>query len=94
MLRHLQQPVGGASINDIIHLGGSEDQPKGYVTPKSLFSKMGDKGKGGIKNLKKWVTSFMDNPLEQQHHALGPAIIFPASLFCPRGQPRCQKAVR
>ena len=55
---------------------------------------MGDKGKGGIKNLKKWVTSFMDNPLEQQHHALGPAIIFPASLFCPRGQPRCQKAVR
>ena len=71
----------------------SEDQPKGYVTPKSLFSKMGDKGKGGIKNLKKWVTSFMDNPLEQQHHALGPAIIFPASLFCPRGQPRCQKAV-
>ena len=26
----------------------------------SLFSKMGDKGEGGVKNLKKWVTSFMD----------------------------------
>ena len=23
---------------------------------------MGDKGKGGIKNFKKWVTSFMDGP--------------------------------
>ena len=28
----------------------------------SLFSKMGDKGEGGVKNLKKWVTSFMDSP--------------------------------
>ena len=26
----------------------------------SLFSKMGDKGEGGVKNLKKRVTSFMD----------------------------------
>ena len=26
----------------------------------SLFSKMGDKGEGGIKNFKKWLTSFMD----------------------------------
>ena len=24
---------------------------------------MGDKGEGGVKNLKKWVTSFMDGPL-------------------------------
>ena len=24
---------------------------------------MGDKGDGGVKNLKKWVTSFMDGPL-------------------------------
>ena len=23
---------------------------------------MGDKGEGGVKNLKKWVTSFMDGP--------------------------------
>ena len=23
---------------------------------------MGDKGEGGVKNLKKWVTSFMDSP--------------------------------
>ena len=29
------------------------DMPKGI----SLFSKMGDKGEGGVKNLKKWVTS-------------------------------------
>ena len=28
----------------------------------SLFSKMGDKGEGGDKSLKKWVTSFMDGP--------------------------------
>ena len=27
----------------------------------SLFSKMGDKG-GGVKNLQKWVTSFMEGP--------------------------------
>ena len=31
-------------------------------SPISLFSKMGDKGEGGFKNLKKWVTSFMDGP--------------------------------
>ena len=28
----------------------------------SLFSKMGDKGEGGVKNLKKWVISIMDVP--------------------------------
>ena len=28
----------------------------------SLFSKMGDKGEGEVKNLKKWLTSFMDGP--------------------------------
>ena len=27
---------------------------------------MGDKGEGGVKNLKKWVTSFMDSPLEEK----------------------------
>ena len=44
------------SINDVTHLekGGSA---------KSLFSKMGDKGEGGVTNLKKWVTSFIDGPL-------------------------------
>ena len=26
------------------------------------FSKIGDKGEGGVKNLKQWVTSFMDGP--------------------------------
>ena len=29
----------------------------------SLFSKTGDKGQGGVKNIKKWVRSFMDGPL-------------------------------
>ena len=38
---------------------------------KSLFSKMGDKGQGGVKNLKKWVTSFMDRPL----------LMFPKALY-------------
>ena len=37
----------------------------------SLFSIMGDKGEGGVKNFKKSVTSFMDSPLvraaEKQH---------------------------
>ena len=28
----------------------------------SLFSKMSEKGEGGAKNLKKWVTSFLDGP--------------------------------
>ena len=28
----------------------------------SLFSKMGDKGEGGVKNLQKWVMFFMDGP--------------------------------
>ena len=27
---------------------------------------MGDKGEGGVKNLKKWVTSFMDGPLDKR----------------------------
>ena len=31
--------------------------------PISLFSKMCDKGDGGVKNLKKWVTLFMDGPI-------------------------------
>ena len=48
----------GAVHSQITHLrrgaGGSN---------KSLFCKMGDKVKGGAKNLKKWVTSFMDGPL-------------------------------
>ena len=43
----------------LLLLGG--DLQKGDVTP-SLFSKMDDKGKGGVKNLQKLVTSFMDGP--------------------------------
>ena len=30
---------------------------------KPFFSKMSNKGEGGVKNLKKWVTLFMDGPL-------------------------------
>ena len=30
----------------------------------SLISKMGDKGEGGVKNLKNWVTSFMDGSIQ------------------------------
>ena len=29
---------------------------------------MGDKGEEGFKNLKKWVTSFMDGPLAFFHY--------------------------
>ena len=39
---------------------GEGDLPKGGVTRINLFSKMGVMGEGGVKNLKKWVTSFMD----------------------------------
>ena len=35
----------------------------------SLFRKMGDKGEGGIKNLKTWVTSFMDGPNSAENRA-------------------------
>ena len=42
---------------------GEGDLPKGDITPISLFSKMSDKGEGGVKNFKKWVTSFIDGPL-------------------------------
>ena len=28
---------------------------------------MGDKGEGGVKNLKKWVMSFMDGPLRPEY---------------------------
>ena len=31
--------------------------------PISLFSKLGDKGEGRVKNLKKLVTSFLDGPI-------------------------------
>ena len=47
----------------VTHLGGGRgDLPKRWGYSISLFSKMGDKGNGGVKNLKKWVTSFMDGP--------------------------------
>ena len=48
----------GPSINDITKLGGGSSK-----SSISLYSKMGDKGQGEVKNLKKWVTSFMDDPL-------------------------------
>ena len=43
-------------------LRGEGDLPKGDVTSGRysifLFIKMGDKGEGGVKNLRKMVTSF------------------------------------
>ena len=33
-----------------------------------LFNKMGDKGEGGVKNLKKWEALFMDGHTEGTHH--------------------------
>ena len=53
----------GPSINNITHLGVG-DLPKGdFILHISLFSKICDKGEGGVKNLKTWVTSIMDDPL-------------------------------
>ena len=42
-------------------MNGEGDLQKGTLF-HSLFSKMDDKGKGGVKNLQKLVTSFMDGP--------------------------------
>ena len=61
-------PPLGPSIDDVTHLGGRGDLPKGDITPqaylsyKSILIKVSDKGEGGVKSLKKWVTSFMDGP--------------------------------
>ena len=49
--------IWGRAINDVTHLGGSAKKWRYSI---SIFSKMGDKGEGGVKDLKKWVTSFMD----------------------------------
>ena len=43
-------------------LRGKGRSAKRWCYSISLFSKMGDKGEGGVKSLKKWVTSFMDSP--------------------------------
>ena len=51
----------GPSINDVTHLGGG-GSAKRWPYSLSLFSKMDDKGEGGVKNIKKWVTSFIDAP--------------------------------
>ena len=48
----------GPSINDVTHLGGGGSD-KRWCYSISLFSKMCDKGEGGIKNLKKSVMSFI-----------------------------------
>ena len=56
--------IQGPSINDITHLGGRGIGQKLTYLHISLFSKMGDKGKGGVKNFKKWVTSFIDGPYQ------------------------------
>ena len=45
------------------HLGGG-GSAKMWCYYMRLFSKMGDKGEGGVKNFKKWVTSFMDGHIK------------------------------
>ena len=49
----------GPSINDITHLGRWGSAKRWHYSTK-LFSKTGDEGEGGVKNLKKLVRSFMD----------------------------------
>ena len=58
--------IQGPSINDITHLGGRGIGQKLTYLHISLSSKMGDKRKGGVKNFKKWVTSFMDGTAPQE----------------------------
>ena len=48
----------GPSINDVNHLGGG-DLPKDVTLHKPIFV---NKDEGRVKNLKKWVMSFMDGP--------------------------------
>ena len=55
--------IWGLSINDDTHLGGGWSAKRRHYSI-SLFSKMGDIGEEGVKNLKKWVTSFMDSSLK------------------------------
>ena len=45
---------------------GKWDLSKGEVTSLA-YSKIGDKGEGGDKDLKKWVTSFLDYPHQNYH---------------------------
>ena len=54
----------GPSINDVTHLGGG-GSAKIWCYSISLFSKMGVKWEGGVKNLTKLVTSLIDGPLDQ-----------------------------
>ena len=37
---------------------------------------MGDTGEGGVKNLKKWLTSFMDGPQAKEPMYSGEGMIF------------------
>ena len=48
--------IYGASINDVTHLGRRGSAKRWRYS----ICKMGDKGEGRAKNLKKWVTSFID----------------------------------
>ena len=63
MSQRVLRRIKGPSINDVTHLGGKGDQPKGDSRHYSisLISEMGDKGEGWVKNLTKWVTLFIMN---------------------------------
>ena len=41
----------GPSINDVTHIGGREDLPKGDVNPYAHLVKWETRGKGRVKNI-------------------------------------------
>ena len=51
-------------MNDVTHLEGGGASAKRWRYSISLFSKIGEKGEGGVKNLQEWMTSFMEGPKE------------------------------
>ena len=49
---------------------------------------MGDMGEGGVKNLKKWMISFMDNPYQNTEqvrfwHGKGSSLKYVVARFLP-----------
>jgi hypothetical protein len=57
--------VKGLSINDVTALGGGG--MKDFVTTVALSLKIVTMGGGGVKIIKKSVTSFMDDPKVQKN---------------------------
>ena len=78
--------LNGPSLNNITHLGGG-GSAKGWRYSISLFSKMGDKGEGRVKILKKWETSFMDGPLKMTCDHKVSALVFWLKKFVIHNAP-------